>query len=122
MPTLRLSFRERKLELSRLGFPSWSLGTSGTPFALCQSKGERGLDRLTRKVIACSPLMLRQALKKQLFCTFKINCLQAYKKIKKRLKQRLFLGNAMPPKGAYFAQHERAIAKSTAIFRVMALS
>ncbi|MDP3903967.1 MAG: hypothetical protein Q8Q40_08325 [Methylococcaceae bacterium] len=43
--------------------------------------------------------MVRQALKKQLFYAYKINYLQAGNKIKNRLKQRLFLGNTMPPKG-----------------------
>ncbi|MDP3333066.1 MAG: hypothetical protein Q8Q40_01995 [Methylococcaceae bacterium] len=43
-------------------------------------------------------LMVRQALKKQLFYAYKINCLQVGNKIKNRLKQRLFYGNAMPPK------------------------
>jgi hypothetical protein len=56
------------------------------------------------------------ALKKQLFCAYKIKCLQADKKIKNRLKQRLFLVNAMRPKGAYFAQHERPITHANCIF------
>jgi hypothetical protein len=50
---------------------------------------------------------LRQALKNQLFCAYNINYLQADKKIKNRRKQRLFLVDAMRPKGAYFAQGER---------------
>jgi hypothetical protein len=53
------------------------------------------------------PIMLRQALKKQLFYSYKINHLQAHKITKNRVKQRLFHGNAMRPKGAYFAHHER---------------
>ena len=47
------------------------------------------------------------ALKKQLFCICKINDLPRYKNTKNYVKQRLFHGNAMRPKGAYFAQHER---------------
>jgi hypothetical protein len=38
---------------------------------------------------------------------YKFNDLQAHKKTKNRFKQRLFHGNAMRPKGAYFAQGER---------------
>ena len=47
------------------------------------------------------------ALKKQLFYAYKINHLKSHKKTKNRVKQRLFHGNAMRPKAAYFAQHER---------------
>jgi hypothetical protein len=39
------------------------------------------------------------ALKKQLFYAYKINYLQAHKKLQNRVKQRLFHGNAMRPKG-----------------------
>ncbi|WP_341325238.1 hypothetical protein [Methylotuvimicrobium sp. KM2] len=53
------------------------------------------------------PFTLRQTLKKQLFYAYIINDLQAHKKAKNRVKQRLFHGNAMRPKGGYFAQGER---------------
>jgi hypothetical protein len=35
------------------------------------------------------------------------------KKTKNRVKQQLFHGNAMRPKGAYFAQHERVSSRPT---------
>jgi hypothetical protein len=41
------------------------------------------------------------------------------KKLQNRVKQRLFHGNAMRPKGAYFAQHERVSSRPTDFFRVI---
>jgi hypothetical protein len=49
------------------------------------------------------------------FYAYKINHLQGYNKTKNRVKQRLFHGNAMCPKGAYFAQDERLSLNLTAL-------
>ena len=57
------------------------------------------------------------ALKEQLFYDYKINYLQADKITKNRVKQRLFHGNAMRPREAYFAQHERVYSRPTDFFR-----
>ena len=42
---------------------------------------------------AWNPIVLRQALKKRLFCTCKLNDLQRHKNTKNYIKQRLFHGN-----------------------------
>lgn len=48
-----------------------------------------------------------------------INCLQQGKQTKNRVKQRLFHGNALRPKGAYFAQGERYLSAGLIIRKPM---
>jgi hypothetical protein len=61
--------------------------------------------------------MLRLGSQETAFYAYKINHLQAHKKLQNRVKQRLFHGNAMRPKGAYFAQHERVSSRPTDFLR-----
>ncbi|WP_426993555.1 hypothetical protein [Methylomonas sp. CM2] len=56
---------------------------------------------------------------KQLFLLTTINCLQQGKQTKNRVKQRLFHGNAMRPKGACFAQGERYLSAGLIIRKPM---
>ncbi len=63
--------------------------------------------------------MLRLGSQETAFYDYKINHLQADKKTKNRVKQRLFHGNAMRPKGAYFAQHERGSSRPTDFLRII---
>jgi len=72
-----------------------------------QSRNASGLQRTHPPGERKIQFILRQTLKKQLFVPLKSIICNHSKKIKSRLKQRLFLGNAMRPKEAYFAQDER---------------
>ncbi|WGS84222.1 hypothetical protein [Methylomonas sp. UP202] len=56
---------------------------------------------------------------KQLFMLTTINCLQQGKQTRNRVKQRLFHGNAMRPKGACFAQGERYLSAGLIIRKPM---
>ena len=56
------------------------------------------------------------ALKKQLFMLTKSTTYNLTNKLQNRVKQGLFHGNAMCPKEAYFAQHERVSSRPTDFF------
>ena len=74
---------------------------------------------IIRRVIADLKAGGYMPLKKQSFYACEINGLQRHKKSKNYVKQLLFHGNAMPTKGAYFAQHERIPRASTDFFRLI---